>query len=244
MLLFDYDGTLTHIRPRPEDAQLPQQVRQQLAALSALPGCEVGIVSGRGLSDLVGLTGNSDLILAGNHGMEIRGPGLEFMHPEAISARTHLEGAAARLSEDLRPFPGAFVEDKGLTLTVHYRATPEDQIRDVEAAVESTTGSLVAQGKLAVTPGKMVLEVRPNIPWDKGRAIEKISEGYENRHFPIYFGDDRTDEDGFAAVQRLNGLAVFVGEPRMGTVALHQLDSPEEVWQTLDLLLDQRRGMG
>ncbi len=243
LLLFDYDGTLTPIKPRPEEALLPPKVRQQLASLSALPGCVVGIVSGRGLSDLVRLSGVSNLVLAGNHGMEIRGPGLEFIHPQAVSARTHLEAAASRLSDTLKHFPGAFVEDKGLTLTVHYRATPQEYIQDVETAVEETTGTLVAEGKLKLTRGKMVMEVRPDIPWDKGRAIERISEESGNSHFPIYFGDDRTDEDGFVVVQRLNGLAVFVGEPRVGTVALHQLDSPEEVWQTLDLFLDQRREM-
>ena len=175
--------------------------------------------------------------------MEIRGPGLEFIHPQAVSARTHLEETASNLSGNLKHIPGVFVEDKGLTLTVHFRAAPQASIQDVEATVAETTGSYVAEGKLKVTRGKMVLEVRPNIPWDKGKAIEKINEEYDNRYFPIYFGDDRTDEDGFVAVQRVNGLAVFVGEPRMGTVALHQLDSPEEVWQTLDLLLDQRQEM-
>ena len=244
LLLFDYDGTLAPIRPRPEEALLPQHVREKLASLSALPGCVVGIISGRGLSDLVGLTGSSDLILAGNHGMEIRGPGLEFIHPEAVSARTHLAYVASKLSDDLTHIPGAFVEDKGLTLTVHFRTAPQASIQDVEAAVGGITGQFVTEGKLKVTRGKMVLEVRPDIPWDKGRAIEKISEEHGDRNFPMYFGDDRTDEDGFVAVQRLNGLAVFVGEPRAGTVALHQLDSPEEVWMTLDLLLDQRREMG
>ena len=244
LILFDYDGTLTPIRPRPEEALLPQQVREKLSSLAAHPGCVVGIVSGRELSDLARLSGIPDLILAGNHGMEIRGPGLEFIHPQAVLARTHLEEAASKLSDSLEHIPGAFVEDKGLTLTVHYRAAAQASIPDVEAAVLETTTPYLVEGALKVTRGKMVLEVRPDISWDKGRAIEKISEAYENRHFPFYFGDDRTDEDGFAAVQQLNGLAVFVGEPREGTVALHQLDSPQEVWQTLDLLLDQRREMG
>ena len=90
----------------------------------------------------------------------------------------------------------------------------------------------------------MVVEVRPAIPWDKGKAIEKIyrhsrESGNPDRPFPVYFGDDRTDEDGFRAVQGMGGLAVFVGQSREGTVALHQLDSPAEVAETLRLLLEE-----
>ena len=83
----------------------------------------------------------------------------------------------------------------------------------------------------------MVIEVRPNIAWDKGKAIERIRSEFEDSPYPVYFGDDRTDEDGFRVVQEMGGLAVFVGESREGTVAMHQLDSPTEVSETLRLLL-------
>ena len=235
LLLFDYDGTLTPIVARPEDALLPVEIRQRLAALAANPRCIVGIVSGRGLTDLLDKVDIPGLVYAGNHGMEISGPGIEFTHPLAVSTRAILRQACSTLTEELQHVPGAVVEDKGLTVTVHYRATPEARVSEVEAAVAETIAKHVDDGQLRQTRGKKVTEVRPNIPWDKGEAIEKIREQYDNHPFPIYFGDDRTDEDGFAVVQRMGGLAVFVGEPREGTVALHQLDSPREVSQTLGL---------
>ena len=278
LLLFDYDGTLTPIVARPEDALLPGDVRQRLTALAAHPRYITGIVSGRSLDDLAALAGIPGLIHAGNHGMEIRGlpapsgratgPGPEFTHPGAIAARHTLDHARAALSGALTHIPGIIVEHKGLTLTVHYRATPETLAAGVDPIVTDTTAPYVDSGELRLTRGKMVIEVRPAISWDKGKAIELIrsrchsESNYchserdhdhchserDHRHserseesppLPVYFGDDRTDEDGFRVVQDMGGLAVFVGEPRAGTVALHQLDSPREVAEVLRLLLEE-----
>ena len=239
LLLFDYDGTLTPIVARPEDALLPGHVRERLAALSAHPRYIVGIVSGRSLDDLMRLADVPGLIHAGNHGMEIRGTGLEFTHPGAVAARDSLDRARMMLADALADVPGIIVEHKGLTLTVHYRATPELRAREVDPIVTKATASFVESGGLRLTRGKMVVEVRPAIAWDKGKAIEKIREECGDLPFPVYFGDDRTDEDGFRAVQDMGGLAVFVGGPREGTVALHQLDSPREVAETLRLLLEE-----
>ena len=237
LLLFDYDGTLTPIAARPEDALLPNGARRRLEALAAHPRYVVGIVSGRSLDDLAALAGIPGLIHAGNHGMEIRGPGLEFTHPGAVSARYALDRAQEGLDEALAHIPGVLVEHKGLTLTVHYRATPEPLAAGVDPVVDDVTAPYVRRGELRLTRGKMVVEVRPAIPWDKGKAIEKIREECGDRPFPVYFGDDRTDEDGFRVVQEMSGLAVFVGQSREGTVALHQLDSPAEVAETMRLLL-------
>ena len=89
---------------------------------------------------------------------------------------------------------------------------------------------------MRVTRGKEVLEVRPNVPWDKGKAISKIASGFPGDALAIFFGDDQTDEDGFAAVHELNGLSVFVGPARQPTRALYRVDNPKEVAQALELL--------
>ena len=239
LLLFDYDGTLSPIVARPEDALMPPCVRRSLAGLVGHPRYIVGIVSGRSLDDLAGRAGIPGIILAGNHGMEIRGPGLEFTHDGAVAARETLGEVKNRLADALAGIPGIIVEDKGLTLTVHYRATPASLTDDVDSIVSETAKPFVEQGDLRLTRGKMVIEVRPNIQWDKGRAIERIRAEFDDAPYPVYFGDDRTDEDGFRVVQAMGGLAVFVGESREGTVALHQLDSPEDVADTLRLLLEE-----
>ena len=245
LLLFDYDGTLAPIMARPEDALLPEETRRRLTSLASHPRCIAGIVSGRSLADLSVLTDIPGLIHAGNHGMEIRGPGLSFTHPQAVAARQPLDQVQSTLSSALAGVPGAFVEHKGLTLTVHYRATPEPLAGEVDDVVAVTAKPYVESGQLRLTRGKKVVEVRPDIAWDKGKAIEKIyrhcrgSGNPGDGPFPVYFGDDRTDEDGFRAVQGLGGLAVFVGEPRQGTVALHQVESPTEVSESMRLLLEE-----
>ena len=238
LLLFDYDGTLTPIVPRPEEALLSAEVRRLLEALAGRPRYVAGIVSGRSLEDLRIMADIPGLIRAGNHGMEIRGAGLDFVHPEAALARGALDRAEQALATALEGIPGSFVEHKGLTLTVHFRAVADELVAKVEATVEGVMAPQVDAGELRLTRGKSVVEVRPAIPWDKGKAIQRIWEECRDLPLPVYFGDDRTDEDGFRVVQDLGGIAVFVGDPREGTVALHQLDSPREVEETLRLLLE------
>ena len=238
LLLFDYDGTLTPIVRRPQDALLPSEVRRLLRLLAAHPRYIAGIVSGRSLEDLSALADIPGLIHAGNHGMEIRGHGMDFIHPGAVAAREILDDAETRLVAAVGDVPGVIIEHKGLTLTVHYRAASVDSAAGIEAGVEAAVSSYVESDDIRLTHGKMVVEVRPAIPWDKGKAIEKIREECGDSTIPVYFGDDKTDEDGFRAVQAMDGIAVFVGSSREGTVALHQLESPREVEETLRLLVE------
>ena len=156
---------------------------------------------------------------------------------ELLPLRGVLDELSHRLSVAVGGVPGVIVEHKGLTLTVHYRAVAGGRIAEVESDVAAVALPYIEGGDIRLTLGKMVTEVRPDIPWDKGRAIEKIREECGDTPFPIYFGDDRTDEDGFRVVQAMDGMAVFVGEPREGTVALHQLESPREVEETIRLLV-------
>ena len=240
LALFDYDGTLTPIAPRPQDAILPQLTRQQLTALTTHPQYTVGIITGRSLPDITALTPHIPaLIRAGNHGMEISGPNLQFTHPGALAARPALSQIRAALTANLAPIPGAIIEDKTLTLTVHYRATPPHLTPQVDAITTAAAAPYLQTGQLRLTRGKMVIEIRPQIPWHKGQALEKIRNSCPDQPLTIYFGDDQTDEDAFRAAQAINGIAVFIGPPRQNTQALHQLESPQELSQTLQLLLDE-----
>jgi trehalose-phosphatase len=96
----------------------------------------------------------------------------------------------------------------------------------------------VESGSVRITTGKKVLEVRPNVEWDKGKAIAKLQETFTAAGLTVFFGDDRTDEDGFRVVQDSGGIAVFVGPARQPTVALHRVDAAEDVAQVLELLAD------
>ena len=236
LLLFDYDGTLTPIVARPEIAILSEETRRSLAALAGMDRFVVGVVSGRGLADLEALVAIPGLVYAGNHGLEINGAGMDFVHQDAASFEAALVEIAESLERGLAGVPGIVVDNKRLTLTVHFRSTPDSYANQVDSTVVATAAPYVDAGTMKITRGKKVVEVRPNLDWGKGQAIEKIRKHCGDSPYPVFFGDDQTDEDGFAVVQDAGGLAVFIGLPRQNTKALHQLESPAEVQQTLELL--------
>lgn len=236
LLLLDYDGTLTPIAPRPEMATLPPETRQAVSRLHRRERYTVGLVSGRGLDDLTAMVDLPGLIYAGNHGLEIRGPGRDFIHPAAAQLRPELDNLLNALRENLAGYAGVLVEGKGLTLSVHYRLTPPELRPQLQSAFEETIAAAQPAGQVRITRGKGVLEVRPAVDWDKGQAILRIAADFPPGTLPIFFGDDLTDEDGFAAVHQLNGLSVLVGPARQPTRAMYRVDSPREVTQTLTLL--------
>lgn len=236
LLLFDYDGTLTPLMPSPEQASLPQQVKECLTTLVSGGKYIAGVISGRSLADVSAKVGIPGMIYAGNHGLEIQGPGLDFVHKEAMKQSGTQVQVSGELRRALSDIPGVIVEPKGLTLSVHYRSTPVEQVKAVEEAFGRVVAPYVESGIARITYGKKVLEVRPNLPWDKGKAITMLQETYPQASLTCFFGDDRTDEDGFKVVQESGGIAVLVGPARQPTVALHRLDSPDEVAQVLDLL--------
>lgn len=236
LLLLDYDGTLTPIAARPQDAVLSAKMRSLIVDLSKNDRFVVGIVSGRSLADLKSLVSIPGLIYAGNHGLEISGPDIEFAHSGVKLSAQALDEVQALLASALADVPGLTVEHKGMSLTVHFRGTPDRYDDSIDSTVVSVSEPFVQRGEVKITRGKKVVEVRPNLDWDKGKAIARIRESYPDRPLPMFFGDDQTDEDGFAVVQDQGGVAVFVGPPRTATTALHQVESPDEVAVALELL--------
>src|SRR5436853_1532027 len=134
-LFLDYDGTLTPIVPRPEDAQLSEAARQTLDQAARTPNLDIVIVSGRALADLQQRVGVPGLTYVGNHGFEIEGPGISFRHDELERWRAALEAAAAEL--DLLTASGARVERKGASVAFHERTVPEGERRRLERQAEA-----------------------------------------------------------------------------------------------------------
>lgn len=233
LLLCDYDGTLTPIVERPEMAELSEKARELLDTLTGSPKFTVGVMSGRSLSDLKDKVRVNNIVYAGNHGMEMEGPGLRYVNPAAEELRPVLRLIRQVLSRALATIPGALVEDKGLTLSVHYRMVAPERVAEVKSAVEQVVGTAQAAGKVRLTAGKMVYEIRPAVEWDKGKALKLLIEKYGRRDKTaavVYLGDDRTDEDAFKAVEEYgNGVSVFVGEEKAESCARYFLRSPAEV---------------
>jgi len=241
LLLSDYDGTLTSIVDKPELAALPQEIRKMLRRLAKNRRYTVGVISGRALADLKSKVDLEGIIYAGNHGLEIEGFGSSFLEPIAEEMRPFLKMLNQALSATLRGIKGALVEDKGLTVSVHYRLVDDTEEARVKDTVRKVTDPLHVTGRIKVTRGKKVYEIRPPVDWDKGKAIAWLmakSREVKGRGgvLPIYLGDDLTDEDGFKAIERNSGISIFVGEGSLQSGAHYFLKSPEEVMEFLKML--------
>ncbi len=232
-LFLDYDGTLTPLAPRPEEARLSDAARETLAEAARTPNLDVVIVTGRALDDVKRLVDAPGLTYVANHGLEIDGPGLAFRHPDADRFRAALEEAAAELAA--LGVPGAQVERKGLTLGYHLRgvepAAERDAARSAEAALK--------RRKLRVSYGKKVVEGRPPVDWHKGRAVLHVLVHRHGADWPsrvraLYIGDDATDEDAFRSLHGIGRSVCVAASPfPAATAADFDLPDPEAVIQLL-----------
>ena len=228
-LFLDYDGTLTPIVARPELAVLDEAVRRTLVSLAAR--CPVAIVSGRDRADVQRLLGVDELIYAGSHGFDVRGPGLRIEHGAGFVP--DLDSAEAELRLSLAHIPGALLERKTYALAVHVRSlAPDIAVAAVEAVVDAALSRHV---RLRKGSGKMVFELLPRLDWHKGKAVLHILEALRlpaARVLPICIGDDRTDEDAFAALAD-RGVGILVAESPRSTAACYTLRNPDEVHRFL-----------
>lgn len=237
LLGLDFDGTLAPIVPRPEDAALPEAIRPLLEAVAARRDTRVALVSGRGLRDLAARVAIDGVYYAGNHGLEIEGPDVHRVHPQAQDAAGRLAALARTLEQALAATPGAIVEDKGLTLSIHYRMVDDEPTAShVRETVETAAAG---ESALRLTHGKKVVEVRPDVDWHKGRALRFLRRTLEERFAPgpaVFIGDDRTDEDAFEELGD-GDFAIVVGDPPpAATAARAFLRSTDDVAGFLRLL--------
>lgn len=224
-LFLDLDGTLAPISPRPQDVRPDDRRTRLLQALDAALGGRLAVVSGRTLADVDRILGGAVATVAGVHGLERRlGGGPTWR----AAASPTLGGARAAFEAVVRACPGVTLEDKGLSLAVHYRAAPSaiDAVRKAAEAV-------AADSDLTLQWGDMVAELRTPGP-DKGDAISAFMAAppFEGSR-PVFVGDDLTDEHGFAAAAACGGFGVLVG-PVRPTAARARLPNVEAVrdWLT------------
>jgi trehalose-phosphatase len=240
LVAVDFDGTLAPIVPIPEAARLPTAARAALVRLALRPDTDLAIVSGRALEDLRPRVGIPDLYYAGNHGLEIEGPGIQEVHQEAALARPRISGCADELRSALALEQGVILEDKGLTLTVHYRQAPDHaaagRIRKL------IRGACADRPGLRISEGKKVIEIRPAVEWDKGRAtrflLESLDVAAASLAPVIFIGDDRTDEDAFRALRDRGDGVIVASMPPPDTAATAFLRSTAEVVTLLEELAE------
>ena len=230
-VFLDYDGTLSPIALRPELAALPAETREILRRLAER--APVAILSGRGREDVAALVGLPDLAYAGSHGFDIAGPGLRLEVGEGIPEL--IESAASRLRRDLADIPGVLIEPKRFAVSIHFRLADERHLPRIEAAVDAAAA---AHPGLRKAHGKKLFELRPDLDWDKGKALLWLLDALgidDGGHLPLYIGDDITDEDAFRAIAG-RGIGILVSEEPRETAAEYSLRDPGEVRELLERL--------
>lgn len=198
------------------------------------------MISGREQADLRDRVGLPGIVYAGNHGLQLSWEGHDVVHPLAARYRPSIGRAGEWLATALAEVPGCLIEDKGLTITVHVRETPTAWIDRVQSAVGRAARD--ASGRVRVTSGKQVFELRPAVAWDKGSVIADLSGRVPAGWQTIYVGDDRTDEDAFRALGE-DGIGVLVGM-RTRTEAAYRLPNQAAVAPFLHELVGWLRRNG
>jgi len=220
-VFLDYDGTLTPIVERPEDAILADDMREVIQELSNK--CKVAIVSGRDRADVEERVGLDNLYYAGSHGFDIKGPGgFEKIHEKGKEFMPILDKVEQDLENSLQAIEGAQVERKKFSVATHYRRVAE---QDVQAVIDSVDEVMNKYDSLKKGGGKKVIEIQPAVDWHKGKAVRWLLEALEldtEKAMPLYIGDDLTDENAFREIKK-DGIGILVATEEKKTEAHYVL---------------------
>lgn len=256
-VFLDYDGTLSPIVDQPDRAIMSDAMR---SAVRNVAKCfPTAIISGRSRDMVYKLVGLTELYYAGSHGMDIMGPLSHTEsdgHPNYIRS-TDQEGKELKLFQPAREFipmidevfktlventkdiKGAKVDNHKFCASVHYRNVEEKNWPTVAQCVHDI---LKDYPRLRLTHGRKVLEIRPVIDWNKGKAVEFLLEslglGDRDDVLPIYIGDDQTDEDAFKVLREGNrGFGILVSSVPKESNAFYSVRDPSEVMKFLKALV-------
>ena len=226
-VLTDIDGTLAPIVPTPDMSEVSEELKDLLRRLSERYLLVAGI-SGRKTEDGFDLIGLDDIVYFGNHGFEILRDGEVEVIPEALPYLEKIQELERLAREELVP-QGAFVEEKGITASIHFRNIPPDVGERCVEFVEREGERL----GLRVTVGRGVVEARPPIRADKGTAVSTLVEEYRPRK-AMFIGDDTTDLDAFRELEKLREEGTLQDILRIGVASE---EGPPEIEDEADIVV-------
>ncbi|XP_039053075.1 probable trehalose-phosphate phosphatase D isoform X2 [Hibiscus syriacus] len=250
VMFLDYDGTLSPIVEDPDRAFMPKEMRATVRDVARY--FPTAIVTGRCRDKVYSFVKLAGLYYAGSHGMDIKGPSKSCKYKKgnqgvlfqaASEFLPMIEEVYRALVEKTKSIAGTRVENNKFCVSVHFRCVDE---KSWVALAEQVRSVLSEYPKLKLTQGRKVLEIRPTIKWDKGRALEFLLEalGYadSNDVLPVYIGDDRSDEDAFKVLrERRQGFGILVSKLPKETNASYSLREPAEVKEFLRRLVDWKK---
>ncbi|KAL1225740.1 putative trehalose-phosphate phosphatase I [Cardamine amara subsp. amara] len=251
VMFLDYDGTLSPIVDNPDRAFMSSKMRRTVKKLAKC--FPTAIVTGRCIDKVYNFVKLAELYYAGSHGMDIKGPAKGFSRHKRVKQSLLYQPASdyvpmidevyRQLLEKTKSTPGVKVENHKFCTSVHFRCVDEKKWSELVLQVRSV---LKEYPTLKLTQGRKVFEIRPMIEWDKGKALEFLLEslgfGNSNNVFPIYIGDDRTDEDAFKVLRdRGEGFGILVSKFPKDTDASYSLKDPSEVMDFLRRLVEWKQ---
>jgi trehalose 6-phosphate phosphatase len=233
----DFDGTLAPLASHADQAKLPQESHDALRKLSQLPGVMLAVISGRSLSDVAARVNLPGLLYAGNHGLEMKTvEGGIVLALGAEAGRWALEQVLKKLEPLMPSIPGAWIEDKRFTASVHYRQAREQDHARLEEAVKEAVSSF---SELALRPGKLIWEIRPATLWHKGSALAWcMNQCKVTSQATAFMGDDVTDQDAFEVLP--DGWNFYVGSTTPVN-ANAQLENVQDTVRLLEWMAEVRR---
>lgn len=232
-LFCDFDGTLSRIVDQPEAAEITPENKRRLVDLKDKTAV-IAIISGRAVADIASRVGIDGLTYIGNHGLERWQDG-ERVAAEAV--QPYLE-EIARAAEDVRPrlLPGMQLEDKEVTLSIHYRQTAEpDQVREQFKPVAE---EIASQHGLKLFEGRRIFELRPPIALDKGSAFRGLVDEFR-LDAAVFIGDDVTDTAAFRAAAELRRS----GNCQAYSVGVLDRETPQSVAELSDVSVSGVEGV-
>jgi trehalose 6-phosphate phosphatase len=224
-LFLDIDGTLAPLLPDPASVTISRGVRQAIAALA--DRLDIVVLSGRSTSDSRRILGYDQVTYVGNHGCQWLRDGRETVVPAALEFVPSIHQIAKDAVSRFADFPGIYVEDKGPSMSIHYRNVADRMV--AAAAIDSFISEHPSAAGLRLSDGKMVKEVRPPIDINKGTAVTTIVEERGLRA-AVMLGDDRTDADAFRAITRMRSAGQIQGL----SIGVLSSGTPDEVLETVD----------
>jgi trehalose 6-phosphate phosphatase len=231
LLMCDFDGTLTPIQGNPGKCILLPDIRDQLEMIAHTGNSHVAILSGRSLSDIQKRVPIKGIYHAGSHGLEISGPHIRYVHPGAVAAKVIIDKVRHRLEEEIGNVEGVLIEKKKFSFTLHYRMANKADGAFARKTFYKIISENTEKQSMAILKGKKVVELTPNVSWDKGKAALSIIKRFEETCLPVYIGDDATDETAFKALSE-NGVTIRVG-PSNKTAAQYYLKNQREILRFL-----------
>jgi trehalose-phosphatase len=245
VLFLDFDGTLAAIVDHYQSATILRRSKVVLRQLVRDPMCLVVIVSGRALCDVKKRVGLENMVYVGNHGLEVAGAGIPYTSFVKADAKGLFRKIKRGLVRRVGKIQGVLIEDKILTISVHYRRVgPKDLLSFRRVFFESLRPYLKGR-KIDVHEGKKVLEIKPAVQCNKGSAVLWLlkymrKENHCRDLFPIFIGDDVTDETAFAALKK-KGLCIRVGCGK-ASAAQYCLRNINQVARFLEAILNLKGG--